>query len=410
MSTIIESIEQRQLQQVPRFAPGDRVRVHFQVIEGTAQAHPGLRGHRHRPPGQRRARDLHRPQAVVRRRRRADLPGPLAEDRAARGRRPRRRPPGEALLPARPRRQARPGRRAPLGDRGRPRPRRGRGAGGDRLRGRRPGGGRARRRPPRARRPRGRRARPRQAEEDAERSRTSPPRAEPPTSRRRTSPRRGVRSRRRGRGCRGTQLIPKPTTGRGALIELVVIVALAIGLALGIQAFIVKPYQIPSPSMVPTLEVGQRVLVNRLSYRLGGDPEIGDIVVFHPPTGASHGQRVRRRDRAAARAVPGADPGDGGRELHQAGRRRPRRHALRIEDGIPIVNGEPSTRTGRSAHVAGSAAATSRRRSRSPQDHYFMMGDNRGPATTAATGARSRATGSSARPSSPTGRPTDRLL
>ena len=35
MSTIIESIEQRQLRRVPRFDPGDRVRVHFQVIEGT---------------------------------------------------------------------------------------------------------------------------------------------------------------------------------------------------------------------------------------------------------------------------------------------------------------------------------------------------------------------------------------
>ena len=35
MSTIIESIEQRQLRQVPRFGAGDRVRVHFQVIEGT---------------------------------------------------------------------------------------------------------------------------------------------------------------------------------------------------------------------------------------------------------------------------------------------------------------------------------------------------------------------------------------
>ena len=35
MSTIIESIEQRQLKRVPRFTPGDRVRVHFQVIEGT---------------------------------------------------------------------------------------------------------------------------------------------------------------------------------------------------------------------------------------------------------------------------------------------------------------------------------------------------------------------------------------
>jgi large subunit ribosomal protein L19 len=35
MSTIIESIEQRQLKRLPRFAPGDRVRVHFQVVEGT---------------------------------------------------------------------------------------------------------------------------------------------------------------------------------------------------------------------------------------------------------------------------------------------------------------------------------------------------------------------------------------
>ena len=35
MSTIIESIEQRQLKRLPRFDAGDRVRVHFQVVEGT---------------------------------------------------------------------------------------------------------------------------------------------------------------------------------------------------------------------------------------------------------------------------------------------------------------------------------------------------------------------------------------
>ncbi len=34
MSSIIESIEQAQLKRVPRFAAGDRVRVHFQVVEG----------------------------------------------------------------------------------------------------------------------------------------------------------------------------------------------------------------------------------------------------------------------------------------------------------------------------------------------------------------------------------------
>ncbi len=85
--------------------PGDR---------GHAQPHAGLRGRRHQAPGPRRPGDVHRPQAVLRRRRRAHVPGALAEDRADRARRPRRRAPRQALLPARPRRQARPRPRAPL--------------------------------------------------------------------------------------------------------------------------------------------------------------------------------------------------------------------------------------------------------------------------------------------------------
>lgn len=70
-----------------------------------------------------------------------------------------------------------------------------------------------------------------------------------------------------------------------ALVELVVIIAVALLLALGIQAFLVKPYRIPSQSMVPTLAVGQRVLVDRLTIRWSS-PGRGDIVVFHPPSGA----------------------------------------------------------------------------------------------------------------------------
>ena len=67
------------------------------------------------------------------------------------------------------------------------------------------------------------------------------------------------------------------------IIELVVTIAVAIGLALMIQAFLVKPYKIPSGSMIPTLAVGQRILVNRLNTH----PGVGDIVVFHPPAGAN---------------------------------------------------------------------------------------------------------------------------
>ena len=52
-----------------------------------------------------------------------------------------------------------------------------------------------------------------------------------------------------------------------------------------VQAWAVKPYQIPSASMEPTLDIGQRVLVNRLGTHFG-DPDVGDIIVFHPPAGA----------------------------------------------------------------------------------------------------------------------------
>jgi signal peptidase I len=75
--------------------------------------------------------------------------------------------------------------------------------------------------------------------------------------------------------------------GRSSLVELVTIVVVALGLALGIQAFLVKPFRIPSESMVPTLAVGQRVLVDRVSFRFGA-PDRGDIVVFKPPKGADN--------------------------------------------------------------------------------------------------------------------------
>jgi signal peptidase I len=71
-------------------------------------------------------------------------------------------------------------------------------------------------------------------------------------------------------------------SGIKSFVELILTVAVAVGLALLIQAFVVKPYRIPSPSMVPTLAIGQRVLTNRLISH----PSVGDVVVFHPPHGA----------------------------------------------------------------------------------------------------------------------------
>jgi signal peptidase I len=72
----------------------------------------------------------------------------------------------------------------------------------------------------------------------------------------------------------------------GSKLELVGIVAGALFFALAIQAYALKPYVIPSESMLPALEPGQRVLVDRISHTLGSDPKLGDITVFRPPSGA----------------------------------------------------------------------------------------------------------------------------
>ncbi len=77
----------------------------------------------------------------------------------------------------------------------------------------------------------------------------------------------------------------KEKSRANSVVELIVIVLVAVGLALAIQAWIVKPYKIPSGSMEPTLKIGQRVLVDRIGMHFGG-PKVGDIVVFHPPRDA----------------------------------------------------------------------------------------------------------------------------
>jgi signal peptidase I len=66
------------------------------------------------------------------------------------------------------------------------------------------------------------------------------------------------------------------------VVELVLILAAALGLWYVTNGWIVKPYRIPSASMEPTLQIGDRVLVSRFTYRLH-DPRRGDIIVFHPP-------------------------------------------------------------------------------------------------------------------------------
>lgn len=63
-------------------------------------------------------------------------------------------------------------------------------------------------------------------------------------------------------------------------------VAVAVALAFVIQASVAKPYEIPTPSMTPTIQPGDRIIANRLVYRFRGIQR-GDIIVFDPPPSAT---------------------------------------------------------------------------------------------------------------------------
>lgn len=169
---------------------------------------------------------------------------------------------------------------------------------------------------------------------------------------------------------------PRTSSAGGSLLELVLIVAVALGLALGIQAFLVKPYRIPSESMVPTLEIGQRVLVNRIGMRFG-EPEVGDVAVFHPPRGAEElgeqcgagrpreGQPCAEptRERADVNFIKRvvAGPGD----------------EVAVRNGRVFLNG----RRQREPYITpcgGGPGCDLPVPITVPEGHYFMMGDNRG--------------------------------
>jgi signal peptidase I len=64
--------------------------------------------------------------------------------------------------------------------------------------------------------------------------------------------------------------------------ENVQILAIALVLAVVIRLFVAEPRYIPSDSMEPTLQIGDRLVVEKISYRLH-PPQLGDIVVFAPP-------------------------------------------------------------------------------------------------------------------------------
>jgi len=140
---------------------------------------------------------------------------------------------------------------------------------------------------------------------------------------------------------------------RRTILEWLGVIGGGIAIALLVEAFLIQAFWIPSESMEPTLHVGDRVLVNKLSYRLH-DVNRGDVVVFERPPVASTGEDGEIKD-LIKRVV--AVEGD----------------TIEGRDGRVYVNGElldesylePDTPT------TGLDAATL------GEDEVFVMGDNR---------------------------------
>ena len=156
----------------------------------------------------------------------------------------------------------------------------------------------------------------------------------------------------------------------GSFIELIGIVVVALGLALGIQAVLVKPYRIPSESMVPTLQVGQRVLVNRIGNHLG-DPEVGEVVVFTPPVNAD-GCAVPPEPNGPC-STPGTQKGSQAfikRVVAKGGDK------VRISNGSVYRNGVKEKNT--AVQRCSGGLCDLDREFTIPKDTYYMMGDNRG--------------------------------
>ena len=146
----------------------------------------------------------------------------------------------------------------------------------------------------------------------------------------------------------GGERRPPRKKGGGAL-EYLVILVVSFALVFGfVRPFVMEVFWIPSGSMIPTLEIGDRVLVNKFIYRFT-EPKRGDIIVF---------KSVDTPDEDLIKRVVGL-PGD----------------EIAVRNGRLFRNGEPQKEpyTNKSLPDRSFYAKTT-----VPEGRVFVMGDNRG--------------------------------
>lgn len=145
----------------------------------------------------------------------------------------------------------------------------------------------------------------------------------------------------------------------GGWKEVAKTIGLSLVLALGIRQFVAEARYIPSESMLPTLEVNDRLIVEKVSYRFR-DPERGDIIVFMPPEAAGRyclgvqDPNVQIKDAFIKRVV--ALPGE----------------KVEVKEGTVFINDQPLQENYIAAEPDYQLPP-----SVVPDDSFLVLGDNR---------------------------------
>jgi signal peptidase I len=147
------------------------------------------------------------------------------------------------------------------------------------------------------------------------------------------------------------------------LREGIIVVIVAVLVAVLLRAFVVQTFFIPSGSMEPTLGIGDRILVNKLSYDLHG-VDRGNIVVFsRPPAENCGGPEVNDLVKRVI-GLPGNVISLSGGYVYIDGKRLDESWLPKSEQGVTTA-GPPGT------------TYSLARPFKVPANNYFVMGDNR---------------------------------
>lgn len=73
----------------------------------------------------------------------------------------------------------------------------------------------------------------------------------------------------------------KENSKLGEIIRWIILLVVVVLIALGLRRFVIEPYNIPSGSMIDTIEIGDIVMAQKVTLELGKEPEAGQIVTFY---------------------------------------------------------------------------------------------------------------------------------